>query len=912
MGRHKSQKVYEKDVIMKTGGRVEAINKVHDLMGTEDYDKFVRSLGKLADDPKVMTVLSSGLFDGKRKDEAFATKVKTIPVKDLVPTQNEIDVDKSLSLSLSAKFPETLQSMLKGKDVQIVAPIVVLNEKFILDGHHRWSQIYALNKDAKAKVLSFYGDIDPVEMLKVLQIAIATELGEVPTAVVKGKNLLKVNDRETKKAILDNLSDKAIQMMVDEGKIDAFDKNQAVDYVMDNIKSMRKTSQPIEGAPSRAVMPQTTEADYTIPNTKKGVINYMKPFKSGGEVESFIDYWESQPDDEIVVLLYESHVPALHSVIRTDKSIIENDDNTFEVADVVYKPGKTREDLLDIVRIWDTEFRSGGEVNGNFSKVDYGYIHNPTAIELIKEYSAGEELDGETLKEDMYTVISPSGFDLSGSYETLKVAKQTAEDHYKDIEKDIESDFKDYLESDNVIKKDDGKYYNQESLYKIPYTLPQLRQAWNEAYTHHYYKAGGKVNEIIESMKTTNVTEYTPSEYEAIASWRDDIPNYWYFIQPGDLLSVVNNHGGEVFALNLDDGGEFEIAGSYSDEEIKNLLGGGNMAFFTETKPDVESFTIDSIYKKMKKGGSTYSNGGEIKARDLIRVGDRLGRVVSAKTIGRSKKVFETEFTNPYGIQEITMESNPKKIGTPRFMKVSDADLGRQLLVFDTTDFPLREDINVYYARKGDSSVFWLMKREDAIELESKGYKVIPVSVPKGMTPRALTTGEINVSTYSEGGEIENYLKERYANSSEEQLEMSYEDYDELVDRIRREYKVASDEAHNIADELLDGYGVQIFAKGGSTYSASSRKNDYRHMSDEKHEIQYAISKGLKSRPGYKGKNKRIENYLLRGGDVGMAMTVKEQRDMAVRRLIAMQMMLFELQEGAIDPDKAIPTLIKL
>ena len=654
---------YEADNIgtlsWKTGGRVEATKKVRELMGTDDYTKFVKSLGKLADDPKIMTVLSSGLFDGKRKDEAFGMKVKTVPVKDLVPTQNEIDVDKSLSLSLSAKFPETLQSMLKGKDVEIVAPIVVLNDKFILDGHHRWSQIYALNKDAKAKVLSFYGDIDPVEMLKVLQIAIAIELGEVPTAVVKGKNLLKVNDRETKKAILDNLSDKAIQMMVDEGKIDAFDKNQAVDYVMDNIKSMRKTSQPIEGAPSRAVMPQTTEADYTIPNTKEGVINYMKPFKSGGEVESFIDYWESQPDDEIVVLLYESHVPALHSVIRTDKSVIENDDNTFEVADVVYKPGKTREDLLDIVRIWDTEFKSGGEVSNIPTDIDlfeHYDLHPPELSNLIEEFQS-EYIDGAD---------------------------------YNDLDKVREEFEKIGFTFDYGLDAE-------------PYNLRKIGTRGSE----EYYKTGGKVNKLTESMSKKNQSTKVDSLYKKALALHN---------------AYVANEG------NL----------SYSDKDY--------------------GYLSDDL--------------------DYVEVG--------------------------------------------WYKNAPDGSLQEEL---DQDNFKMTED--------------------DAITTLSHRIE----SIYEDLTPEQIKEFE---SSYKDG---------------------------------------------------------KLYKRGGT---ASSRKNDYRHMSDEKHEIQYAISKGLKSRPGYKGKNKRIENYLLRGGDVGMAMTVKEQRDMAVRRLIAMQMMLFELQEGAIDPDKAIPTLIKL
>jgi len=281
-----AKKIMEKDQTYKYGGSVNSENKVKDLLSEKDYTKFVKSLGKLSNDPKVMSILTSGMFDGKLKDESFKMSEKSVPVKSLIPTQNEIDADKSLALSLGVKFPESFKEILAGNDVQILAPLVVLNDKYILDGHHRWSQIYALNKDAKVKVLSFKGKIDPIDMLKILQIAIATELREVPTAVVKGSNFFKMNEDQIRSAIRNHLTKKAIDLLYNDGQITSPKEDLAIDYVYNNIAQLKKSSKPIKNAPSRDVMPQTTEGKYVVNKTKIGAINYKQPFREGGKVNS--------------------------------------------------------------------------------------------------------------------------------------------------------------------------------------------------------------------------------------------------------------------------------------------------------------------------------------------------------------------------------------------------------------------------------------------------------------------------------------------------------------------------------------------------------------------------------------------------------------------------------------------------
>ena len=91
------------------------------------YEAFVTTMSDDAGDEKVRAALKAGLNDGDIEDDKIAIKEVSVPVKNLRPTQNEIDIDKSLNWPL-VKSSALLKDYLKGQDVVIMAPIVTLNE----------------------------------------------------------------------------------------------------------------------------------------------------------------------------------------------------------------------------------------------------------------------------------------------------------------------------------------------------------------------------------------------------------------------------------------------------------------------------------------------------------------------------------------------------------------------------------------------------------------------------------------------------------------------------------------------------------------------------------------------------------------------------------------------------------------
>ena len=246
-----------------------------------NYEEFVAKLGELASDPKVQAFLTSGRADGDDTDDKFTATEKAIPVKKLRPTQNEIDRDGSLKWPLTDV--KSLNNCLKKGPVTIKAPVVTYNGQYIIDGHHRWSQLYSINKDGQINCIDLTGPkLKPIDVLKAVQLAIAADTGKITSATVEeGNNLLDMDGNSVAKYVTSTITDECIRVFnkMRSGVLGKLDKNNiAGKIVVPNVMEMQKTSQPAPGAPKRNVMPQTDDATNAIDLLNKGVINYNEPY----------------------------------------------------------------------------------------------------------------------------------------------------------------------------------------------------------------------------------------------------------------------------------------------------------------------------------------------------------------------------------------------------------------------------------------------------------------------------------------------------------------------------------------------------------------------------------------------------------------------------------------------------------
>ena len=254
------------------------------------YDDYVDTLNKMLEDPKAKTLLEDG-FGGELGDTKLVFSVKEIPVSQLMPTQSEIDLDKSLKHALTKKesFEKTFTN-----PIEIIKPIVTFRQNYVIDGHHTWLQAIAINPKGKILSFNYDGDISPIQMLKAVQGTIAAvkaddnnNNGKLPSNKVDGPNFFdkSFDEKKIKKYIEDTLDENLIDLYIE--RIDeCMDYDTTVDWLVERLLDIKSNNYPFDSAPSRENMPQVfkggTDKDdkkSAFPDKEGSAMNKLKDDK---------------------------------------------------------------------------------------------------------------------------------------------------------------------------------------------------------------------------------------------------------------------------------------------------------------------------------------------------------------------------------------------------------------------------------------------------------------------------------------------------------------------------------------------------------------------------------------------------------------------------------------------------------
>lgn len=256
----------------------------------KNYEDYVETLNKMLEDPKSAALLEDG-FGGILGDTKLKFSVQKITVSQLMPTQKEIDLDKSLKHALVKKesFKKTFSN-----PIEINKPIVTFRKNYIIDGHHTWLQAIALNPNGKILAFNYDGDISPIQMLKTVQGAIAAvkaddnnNNGKLPSNKVEGPNFFsdKFDRKKIRKYLEDTFNDDLTDIYCEYIK-ECKDKNDIMKYLEERLLDIKANNYPFEAAPSRDDMPQVfkggTDADdksSALPDKEGSAMNKLKDDK---------------------------------------------------------------------------------------------------------------------------------------------------------------------------------------------------------------------------------------------------------------------------------------------------------------------------------------------------------------------------------------------------------------------------------------------------------------------------------------------------------------------------------------------------------------------------------------------------------------------------------------------------------
>lgn len=252
------------------------------LIGAE-YKEFVAGLKNKIKDPKFQSFLEMGLVDGSVPDDRVTVETVDIPVKQLQPTQSQIGLADSLGY-LSQKAPQGAATIAKGsvKPANIGGRIITANGKYVVDGHHRWSQIYLINPEATVPAINFNvgGAFDsPEGVLKLTHLSIAATDKAVPLKQAdSATDVYKTGgNREKIVSILNKtVSDEMASVLAPFYKTKS--KAGVVEKIADHAAILYKsTSSAAADGPVRGLMPQTAELSPETDKMKaiaKGAVNW--------------------------------------------------------------------------------------------------------------------------------------------------------------------------------------------------------------------------------------------------------------------------------------------------------------------------------------------------------------------------------------------------------------------------------------------------------------------------------------------------------------------------------------------------------------------------------------------------------------------------------------------------------------
>ena len=253
----------------------------------KNYSDYVDTLNKMLEDPKAKTLLEDG-FGGVLGDTKLTFSVKEIPVSQLMPTQKEIDLDKSLKHPLTNK-----ESFIKtfSNPIEINKPIVTFRQNYVIDGHHTWLQAITLNQNGKILSFNYDGDISPIQMLKAMQGTIAAVRSnddeKLPSNKIKGENFFddSFDKDKIKKYIEENLNEDILGDYI-ELIDDCYDFDSTVDWLTERLLDIKSNNYPFEGAPPREDMPQVfkggtdkNDKNSALPNKEGSAMNKLKDDK---------------------------------------------------------------------------------------------------------------------------------------------------------------------------------------------------------------------------------------------------------------------------------------------------------------------------------------------------------------------------------------------------------------------------------------------------------------------------------------------------------------------------------------------------------------------------------------------------------------------------------------------------------
>lgn len=283
--------------------------KVKDMLSLP-YEEFVKKLKENAKDPKVQAFLNLGKKDGVPDDEVIKVEENaSYPCSQLLPTQSQIGLADSLGW-LAKNNPKGAANLIKGDTSAFDNNrVLTANGKYILDGHHRWSQVTLFDPEANIPCINLtIPGLNDIQLLRVIQMAIAATYKDIYMKKADAATDIFSDSKMSEEQIREKLPELIGDEMMEVCKQAwGCDENEVIEKMTKNAMFI-KSKKPAN-APEREFMPQPGDTAVELAGRSKQQASDMKGVPS--EVINKMTSGElnfRKPYGESFIMTYEKFV----------------------------------------------------------------------------------------------------------------------------------------------------------------------------------------------------------------------------------------------------------------------------------------------------------------------------------------------------------------------------------------------------------------------------------------------------------------------------------------------------------------------------------------------------------------------------------------------------------------------------
>jgi hypothetical protein len=202
--------------LLKESEESESLSQIEQLKSLP-YKDFMKKLGEISkSEDFISNIMNMSDEVSKEVIESGYGQIKSARLSSdkLVPTQSQIGLKETLSWLRNVN---SIKEIIEDEEAILFNSnrLLVANEKWILDGHHRWAYVYMLNPKAKIPCINInLPGRSPEDILKDIQISLAATYNDVYVKQTPIEyNVSRMNDEELTKTIKSLIPDEVMEKL---------------------------------------------------------------------------------------------------------------------------------------------------------------------------------------------------------------------------------------------------------------------------------------------------------------------------------------------------------------------------------------------------------------------------------------------------------------------------------------------------------------------------------------------------------------------------------------------------------------------------------------------------------------------------------------------------------------------------